>query len=382
MTTAVPRKKLTFITDLAPTASGGGCYAVDWHTREELKKHFDLHTPPSVVPSVSPVEKFRSRLQRYLLKRPGDFFYFSPATLDGNARKVSAAVAGDADGIFFRSATRWCHCRPRVPYFIYLDAVFHTYFANTFDPRDFRAGDLQRIYAAEARFLEGAAAVFFESGWGLRRAREAYGLRGNHYLVTNRGGVIEPPGEDYWSDDEIYLLSIAMKFEQKGGDIILAAFRELKKRFPQLRWHVVGGRPTGEWQSVDGIVYEGVLNPENPEDLARFRRLLAGAFLLAHPTREDVNPLVISEAGYFGCPAVSVDRFAIPDLIRHGETGILLDWPPQPERLAAAVAELLEHRRRYREMRVAAREYALKHFLWENIGAQMAGVIHGILEKS
>jgi glycosyltransferase involved in cell wall biosynthesis len=206
-------------------------------------------------------------------------FYFSPALLDSNAARADRQFASAVDAVFFRSAARWCHSKPQIPYFVYLDIVFHTFFENTFEQKDFIVGDLQRIYTAEAQFLENASAVFFESDWGLQKARVAYGLAGSHYQVAGRGGVLEPPGRDEWMGEQPYLLSIAMNFEQKGGDIVLRAFRQLKERHPKLRWHVVGGRPTGDWQSVDGLVYEGVLDPAKESDSVRFRRLLAQAFL-------------------------------------------------------------------------------------------------------
>lgn len=371
--------RVAYITDLQPRPGGGGSYAVNWHIQQQLLKHFDLVAPDPIVPRVSRRERLVSRVHRYVLKRPSKFFYFSPATLDNNAARASVHFK-NADAVFFRSATRWCHCSPSIPYFVYLDIVFHTFFENTFRRRDFRAADLQRIWEAEARFLENAAAVFFESNWGLQQARAAYGLAGNHYQVAGRGGVLEPPERDEWTAESPYLLSIAMNFEQKGGDILLEAFRELKESHPALRWHIVGGRPTGNWESVDGIVYEGPLDPEDHTHLARYRRLLSQAFLLVHPTREDANPLVPTEAAYFGCPSISVNRFAIPEFVMDGKTGVLLDWPAQPHELAKAVHRLIESPDVYRQMRSAAFELSRADCDWNQIGNRMARVIDSALE--
>jgi len=371
--------RVAYITDLQSRPGGGGSYAVNWHIQQQLLKHFDLVAPDPIVPRVSRRERFISRVQRYIFRKPSKFFYFSPATLDDNAARASAHFK-NADAVFFRSATRWCHCKPAMPYFVYLDIVFHTFFENTFKQKDFIAADLQRIYDTEARFLENAAAVFFESDWGLQKARTAYGLAGSHYEVAGRGGVLEPPERDEWTAESPYLLSIAMNFEQKGGDILLGAFTELKESHPQLRWHIVGGRPTGNWETVDGIVYEGPLDPEDDADLARYRRLLSQAYLLVHPTREDTNPLVLTEAAYFGCPSISVKRFAIPELVINGKTGALLDWPVHPHELAIAVHHLIECPDVYRRMRLAAFEFSRSECDWTQIGSRMARVIDSKLE--
>lgn len=253
--------------------------------------------------------------------------------------------------------------------------MFHTFFENTFEHGDFNETDLTRIFQSEASFLEKADAVFFESEWGLQRARQAYSLNGNHYHVAGRGGVLDPPEADTWLGEPLILLSIAMNFEQKGGDIILQAYQDLKRHHPELRWHIVGGRPTGNWESAEGIVYEGFLDPDNPDHLTRYRHLLAKAFLLVHPTREDANPLVPTEAAYFGCPTISVNRFAIPELVIDGQTGLLLETPVQPEALADAIHKLITSPDDYREMRRSAFEFSHENFDWNRIGDRMAAEV-------
>ena len=371
-------KKLAYITDLENKPSSGGSYAVNWHVQQQLSKHFEVIAPAPVVPRVSKFEQFLSRMKRHVFKQPSSFFYFSEAVLDENANRASRHYSG-VDAVFFRSAARWSHCKPQVPYFVYLDVVFHTFFENTFRQSDFIGSDLERIFQAEARFLEKADAVFFESDWGLQKARQAYSLSGSHYHVAARGGVLEPPEFDTWNEKNLVLLSIAMNFKQKGGDIILEAFRGLKKSHPDLQWHIIGGKPSGKWESIDGIVYEGVLDPGDEVQLARYRRLLAQAFLLIHPTREDTNPLVLTEAAYFGCPAVSVDRFAIPELVIDGKTGVLLQTPVQPDELANAIGKLIDSPSYYKQMRQNAFKFSHENFSWNRIGKHMANEIYQIL---
>lgn len=364
--------KLGYVSDLALQASGGGSYAVNWHAFQQLGRHFEVRHCGPVVPQVPLVANYVSKLRRKLFKRPGNFAYFSPATLDGNARMIRQQLAGEVDAVLFRSAVPWCRHRPTLPYFVYLDAAFHTFFHNTFRPADFVRSDVERIWREEAEFLEGASAVFFESRWGMDQAIAAYGLKGNHYHAVGRGGVIEPPPEDIWDGTSQRLVTLAMKFHQKGGDLVLEAYRVLKPRFPGLSWHIIGGPPEGDWQSLGGIHYEGILQPDEPGGRDRLRDLLAQALLLVHPTREDVSPLVVTEAAYFGCPSISVDRFALPELVLAGKTGVLLEPPVTAAGLAEAIAGLLTERDAYLEMRRQARHHAMVNYQWDHIGDMMA----------
>jgi glycosyltransferase involved in cell wall biosynthesis len=303
-----------------------------------------------------------------VLGLPGRYTYFSTETLRSNAKKVQAGISPDTDAIVFRSAARWSLCEPALPYFIYLDAVTHTFFHNTFHERDFDRADLTRVWSDETTFLENASGVFFESDWGLRMARSAYTLNQDHYHVAGRGGALQPPAMDTWDGESLRLVTMAMDFRQKGGDIVADAYRRLRPRFPALTWSIIGGPPDFSPGTLPGVTYEGRLRIDDSAGADRLRAVLANAFLCLHPTREDTSPLVLTEAAYFGCPSISTSAFAIPELILDGETGILLERGADGAALAEAIERLLLDRERYRKMRQRAREYSLSTFRWDLTG--------------
>ena len=370
---------MAYVTDLDRTPSGGGAYVVNWHAFEQLGKRFDARYVGPIVPSPPALPAAISKLRRRVLGLPGRYTYFSAETLRANAERVAMAIPGDTEAIVFRSAARWSRCEPKLPYFVYLDAVTHTFFYNTFEEKDFVRADLERIWNDETSFLENAAGVFFESDWGLQQARAAYDLRSSHYHVARRGGAVEPPPRDAWDGESLRLITMAMDFRQKGGDLVADAFRRLRPRFPSLTWHIVGGAPDFAPASLPGVTYEGVLRPDDPDDGVRLRDLLSSAFLCLHPTREDTSPLVITEAAYFGCPTVSLKTFAIPELVLHGDTGVLLEPDADGEALAAAIENLLLDREGYARMRQRAREFSLATFRWESTGAVICDFIERAL---
>jgi glycosyltransferase involved in cell wall biosynthesis len=371
----VRRPRIAYVTDLPQTVAGGGAYAVNFHAFRELEKRFDAHYTGPIVPRIPPADSAISKFRRRILRLPGSYSYFSPATLDRNASEVTARLPRDAEAIVFRSAGRWCRCRPGVPYFVYLDAVVHTFFHNTFRVRDFHEHDLDRIWREERSFLEAASGVFFESEWGRRMAAEAYALEKDHYGSVGRGGVIDPPRADTWDGASRRLVTMAMDFQQKGGDLVAEAFRRLKPRYPSLAWDIVGGAPGTGLESTDSVTYHGILDPGDPTGRAKLERILAGAFLCVHPTREDTSPLVITEAAYFGCPTVSVRAFAIPELVLDGETGLLIDTPASVDELAVAIETMLANSSRYVAFRRRAREHSLAAFRWEATGTLMCDFI-------
>jgi glycosyltransferase involved in cell wall biosynthesis len=350
-------------------------YAVTWHVWQQVLKWFPHSQFHHIIPPTNFRGMLRSRLLRKILRQPGDFFPFAPQVLSETGRRLVAGLSAPVDGILFRSCTRWIHCRPAMPYFVHTDACFHTYCRNKNAEAEYRKTDLQRIWDEEAQFLEAAQGVFFESRWALERAVAAYGLRGQHYYCVGVSGGLKAPPAVTGTDSVVRLLSIANHFHQKGGDLAFAAFRLLQPRYPQLKWHIVGGRPEFAVLGAPGIVYEGPLNPESVADMQRYTSLLASSSLLLHPTREDMNPLVLLEAAGYGCPAITVNDFAIPELVEDGQTGLLLQRPVTPESLADAIESLILNPWKYQQIRQNARKQALRRPSWDAIGRAMATII-------
>jgi spore coat protein SA len=63
--------------------------------------------------------------------------------------------------------------------------------------------------------------------------------------------------------------------------------------------------------------------------------------VLVHPSRIEAFGLVVAEAQAAGTPVVASRVGGIPENVRHGETGFLVE-PDQPGEIAARVLELLD----------------------------------------
>lgn len=76
-------------------------------------------------------------------------------------------------------------------------------------------------------------------------------------------------------------------------------------------------------------------------DAAAKRRLLAGAACMIFPICwEEPFGLVVIEAMVCGTPVVALRRGAVPELIRHGETGIIVDHPDELPRAISRARDL------------------------------------------
>lgn len=369
--------RLLYVSALPKDSQTGGANAVNFHIFKELEKHFDC-TYQQIMVGEDVFEKYRSKILRKLFHSRGQFSFYSKKRLNAIAKEFSKISEG-YDFIFFRGFTPWIHCKSKVPYVAYNDVNFQQFFENTFSYKDFKANDIKRIFQTEKEWLSNAKMAFFESNWGAERCHEQYDISRNKLIGLGRGGSIELPKNDRY-EGHLGLLLVANNFFQKGGDITFEVFKRLVVKYPDMNFHIVGGYPGDEVVDYKGVQYHGRLNKESESDLRVLMNLYSKSFLLMHLTREDTNPLVITEAGYFGCPTISVDNFAIPELIKSNQTGIVLPYLPAVELVQNAIESLIENKDHYLDMRRGVWDFSHDNFSWNVIGAHLKKYIHSIFE--
>jgi len=344
---------INFISNLPEGLRTGGFSAMSAAAYAALRTRDEVAYIGPINPAPILLERMSSKVRRSI-GSPGDFFFFSPRRLSAIAREVASRSRSDVRVDFFHGFTPWIQTRPRRPYFAWCDCTFRDYINIYHHRANFRQSDLARIERLEASWLKSATAVLFTTDWAASRAVHHYGLDPRCVCSVGMFGEIEMPPVDAYRGDEEFAF-ISTNFEAKGGYVVLAAFQRVRAQRPDARLTVVGDAPRTTRQ-IPGVTFAGYLRKENEEEAAALRQLLGRARGLVLPTRGDIAPLLIVEAGYFGCPAIATRDFAIPELVEHGKTGLLVDDPRSIEEVAAAMERLLVDGGEYRGMRRGAWE--------------------------
>jgi glycosyltransferase involved in cell wall biosynthesis len=342
---------INFISNLPANLRTGGGSARNAAAFSVLKTFEVVHFVGPIDPPVILFQKALSKLLRSAGAR-GNFSFFSQRRLEAVASEVRLKCRSDADLDFFNGFTPWILTRPERHYVAWNDCTFHDYI-DIFHRRDtFRRDDIERIEQAEASWLKKAVRVIFRSDWFAERAISHYGLEKARVCSVGSFGEIDAPSQDTYAGSKEFVFA-STNFQAKGGPIVLSAFREVRKHDPSVSLVVVGDWPSDSVRQP-GLEVMGILRKEIPEEVGCLVQILARARALVHPTLSDTNPAIIVEAGYFGCPAISSRRFAIPELVEDHNTGILLDNPSEANAVADAMVWILENEDEYQQMRKAA----------------------------
>lgn len=180
--------------------------------------------------------------------------------------------------------------------------------------------------------------------------------------------------------DTIVLLSLCRLSKQKGVDRVLESLRCLKTAKPEIRFlYVIGGSgpDENEFKQLteklglsNNVLFLGTVQYEETTPFYR------AADIYVQPSQWlESFGISFVEAEFCGLPCIGTKLGGIPESVRDGETGILVE-PGDERGLQEAILTLMTNEELRRSMSEAARKFAAQ-FSWENHCRQL----HEIFEQ-
>lgn len=241
------------------------------------------------------------------------------------------------------------------------------------------AGERAGVVAREARVYRDAALIMtfsnrlrdsFVEDFHVPEGRVRTIAAGPNFPVD----TVPPPSPEPRSGPPTVLF-VGRRFHRKGGDLLLAAFRQVRSRIPGARLVVVG--PPDLTIEEEGVTNLGFLSRDDPDQALRLRQAYSQAQVFCMPTRFEAFGLVYLEAMLFGLPCIGPDAWAVPEIVLHGETGLIVP-PEDPDALARAIERILEDPELAARMGAAGRQRALAAFTWPMVVGRMVEGLRSI----
>jgi glycosyltransferase involved in cell wall biosynthesis len=199
----------------------------------------------------------------------------------------------------------------------------------------------------------------------IRLIHHGVDLSGFQPLDENQERITEDP----LGGSAPLILSVGRLVEKKGFPDLLLACAQLKQRGYRFRCAIYGDGPLHNELAAMIAQHDLAAEVALPGAIAQ-RELIpvfqrAGIFALAPFVTEDGDrdgvPNVLVEAMACGLPVVSTAVSGIPELVVHGQNGLLVA-PHAPEALADALAALLDAPSRREQFGAAARQTVVESF--------------------
>lgn len=195
-----------------------------------------------------------------------------------------------------------------------------------------------------------------------------------------------------------YILFVGRVSPEKGVHVLVRAFHEVLKRFPEARLHIVGGIGSAPYEYLVGLSDEphvadlrvfydrksnGNTDPygecleedagaelgkriffEGRVDHTHIPNYYKRAAVLVNPSLSEAFGMSLVEAMMHRVPVVASRVGGMPYIVDHGRTGFLVD-PADPSALAEAICEILGNKAGALRMGDAGRQKALGKYSWE-----------------
>ncbi|MBU0994021.1 MAG: glycosyltransferase [Proteobacteria bacterium] len=186
----------------------------------------------------------------------------------------------------------------------------------------------------------------------------------------------------------IQMIAVARLVEKKGLEYAIRAFAKVFTKHPGARLCIVGDGPLRS--KLEGIRSEAGLqdsvqflgwrtSSEVVELLANAHMLIAPSVTSADGDMEGI-PVSIMEAMAQGLPVVATQHSGIPELVKDGESGLLV-----PERdvdsLAGAIDQMLSFPDRWESMGKSGRKYIEAHFNQSILNDRLVEIIRNLHMK-
>jgi len=161
--------------------------------------------------------------------------------------------------------------------------------------------------------------------------------------------------------DDVLLGYVAAFTPDKGHDLLIRAFAQVRNKFSNCRLLLAGDGPererlealVAELQLSAAVVFMGFVDD--------VETIFAGIDLFVFPGLADALPTVLLGAMAHGLPSVGLARGGVPEVLQDGRNGLLVA-EPEPALLAAAIIRLLSDPSEARKMGEAARETIITGF--------------------
>jgi glycosyltransferase involved in cell wall biosynthesis len=273
------------------------------------------------------------------------------------------SLSADVDLVHVHSHPTKIHARRRVPIVM---SAGSSHYVNVRDYEKWDERKIRRRYRLartiyrplgicdELLNAERVARIYTFSDWA-RRIYIERGLPQSKVDVIAPGFDVPPLPARQREGGPVNFLFVGREFKRKGGPLVVEAFRRLRESHKDVSLTIITG-DNEEVRSVAGLTVHTFM------DRARlYDEIYPAADVFVMPSEAEGWGFTNAEAMSFALPVISTRVSAIPEIVEHNVTGMLIE-PGDTDALWDAMRRMAESRDLREEMGQRGRERFVARF--------------------
>lgn len=256
----------------------------------------------------------------------------------------------------------------RRPYVLHTDTTYQLSERHYVDWPLLHGRQRDEWISMERETYQQAAFLFPRSEWLRRSLIEDYGCDPKRVIRVGCGSNHVRSSLEGKRYDKPIALFVGYDLKRKGGLVLLQAWERVQRVLPEAELWFVGTPPPRGKQPV-GVRWLGRI-----DDRAMLHQVYSQASVFTLPALFEPWGHVISEAMGEGLPCIVSDRCAMPEIVEHGKTGLVVP-AGEPEPLADALIQLLGNTEQAKRMGRQAHAVTLRERTWDHMIGRMAPYI-------
>ncbi|NJR59163.1 MAG: glycosyltransferase [Cyanobacteria bacterium CRU_2_1] len=194
---------------------------------------------------------------------------------------------------------------------------------------------------------------------------EDYGIEPEKITAVGSSGNCELyEGKKSFGNQQI--LFNGSDFTRKGGELVLTAFKQLRKSGTEIQLVIIGKKLP--------IQEAGVINPGNIASRLELQNLFLNTDLVVAPAHCDPFPTFLMEAMNYGVPCIVSAVDGMPEIVDNHVNGVVLEQPTS-DRIARQIEDLLTDIPRLMLMSENARHKIRTQLNWKTIANTISNVL-------
>jgi glycosyltransferase involved in cell wall biosynthesis len=224
-----------------------------------------------------------------------------------------------------------------------------------------------------------AAELIYPSSWAARSAIDDYHADASRVHVVPFGANLDEPP----SREEVLpappkglcrLLFVGVDWEQKGGSIAFETLIQLERLGVPAELTVVGCKPPDEITHPRLHVFR-FLDKNDPGQRAQLNQLYREANFFILPTRAECFGIALCEANAYALPVLSTRTGGVPEFVREGVNGFLLEPHDRGDKYAESIRRAYADDEAYQTLRGSSRKEFEMRLNWDAWGMQVRDIL-------